>query len=101
MEKEIAVRNYYVIFVIATILYVLSLAKFIAGGSDWTLFAFSLLIMFLSLWGSVIAKKLLGNKRSCKKTKSCQEDPYQEKARKTQKTKEIGALILFSFTKDL
>lgn len=63
MEKEIAVRNYYVIFIIATILYVLSLAKFIAGGSDWTLFAFSLLIMFLSLWGSVIAKKLLGNKR--------------------------------------
>jgi hypothetical protein len=67
MEKEIAVRNYYVIFIIATILYVLSLAKFIAGGSDWTLFAFSLLIMFLSLWGSVIAKKLLGKKKPARK----------------------------------
>ena len=59
MEKTIAVFNYRIIFILAMVLYIFSLFRFIYGKTDWVLFGFSLVIMFLSLWGSVIANKIL------------------------------------------
>jgi len=58
MKKKSIQQLYAVIFVLAVVLYAFSLWKYMIGVSDWFVYTLSLAIMFLSLWGYLMVKKL-------------------------------------------